>query len=369
MCKIEILLTKIMSEYELKENYNLWLILLPQKNIDVTKGLLASSFNPSKDAIVICEPKSFGRLSEVSKLLAAQFGWPIKSVKSGDPVSSKGVFQLEEEFDFSSDNMMMISTTVFPNQSPHIIVEDNQVCFQVKETLDTDQAAPLFNSDEMSQIACALSHDVRAPVRHITQFAKLATETDDLPEEVLDYLDIISSSGRNMNEQLEALVKYIRLNLQAPKLMQIDLPLCLENVKNRLADSISKDALKIQLDCAEPVWSDSELLGEVFYQLIDNSIKFSKDNALLEVAIVGKKEGENLVFEYRDNSAGFSYLPSDTYTSVFQKLHSKEGFRGAGIGLSLCRKIMHGLKGTFVIDDSDEPGVKIKLQLPAGPAV
>ncbi len=358
-----------MSGYELKQIYNLWLIMLPQKNVEVVEQLSASSFDPLKDAIVICEPKSAGCLSDVSRLLATKFDWPVKSIKNGDPVCSKGVFQLEEEFDFSSDKMIMISTMVLPDQSPHIVVDDNQVRLGMNKDLVTEQEASLFSSDEMSKIACALSHDVRAPVRHITQFAKLATEVDEIPEEVLEYLNIISSSGRNMNEQLEALVKYIRLNLQASELKAIDLSLCLEKVKSRLKNTISADDLNIQLHCAEQVWSDPELLSEVLYQLIDNSIKFSKDKALLEVKIFGKKEGDNLVIEYQDNSAGFSYLPSDAYSSVFQKLHSKEGFRGAGIGLSLCRKIMHGLKGTFVIDDSGEPGVKITLQLPAGPAV
>lgn len=199
---------------------------------------------------------------------------------------------------------------------------------------------------ELEAFSYSVSHDLRAPLRHINGFVDMLTAdySNLLPDKAKHYLDVIANSSRDMGTLIDDLLQFSRTGRQEMQESVLDMNKVLQEV---LA-SVELDAVnrKIEWNIAElpQTKADPSLLRMVWFNLLSNAIKFTKDKELAIIQVGFLEEEEENIFFVRDNGAGFDMRYANKLFGVFQRLHSKVQFEGTGIGLANVRRIIlkHG---------------------------
>jgi len=198
---------------------------------------------------------------------------------------------------------------------------------------------------ELEAFSYSVSHDLRAPLRHIDAFSRmLADSAKDLPENTRLYLKRITDSVRRMNGLIEDLLALARVGRQELSFR----PTGLSSVVAPLVDELRQENVNrsIEWRTAELpfVECDPLLMHQVFRNLLDNSVKFTRqrEKAIIEVGTT-QNEGKHIIY-VRDNGVGFSMKYAEKLFGVFQRLHRQEDFEGTGVGLAIVQRIIrrHG---------------------------
>ena len=201
---------------------------------------------------------------------------------------------------------------------------------------------------ELESFSYSVSHDLRAPLRHIDGFASLLTKRANgtLDAEGRRYVATISQSAKRMGTLIDDLLAFSRIGR---------VPLCIEAFRHDalVADVIANGSYGttgrvISWDIARlpDVRADAAMLRQVWANLIENAVKYSSKTAAPQITIASRDDlgaGE-IVFFIRDNGVGFDMAYAEKLFGVFQRLHSHTEFEGTGIGLANVRRIVarHG---------------------------
>jgi PAS domain S-box-containing protein len=200
---------------------------------------------------------------------------------------------------------------------------------------------------ELESFSYSVSHDLRAPLRHVDGFASLLTKhaATQLDEESRRYVSIISKAAKQMGALIDDLLAFSRIGrapLRQEPINQSQL------VATVIANGRFDPESRITWDIAPlpDVRADTAMLRQVWTNLIDNAVKYSSKNPKPRISIGGgKAEGDaEYVFFVRDNGVGFDMAYADKLFGVFQRLHGPSEFEGTGIGLANVRRIVarHG---------------------------
>jgi signal transduction histidine kinase len=199
---------------------------------------------------------------------------------------------------------------------------------------------------ELEAFSHSVSHDLRAPLRHISGFAAMlmAKFAADLPAEAQRHLGVIMEGAQNMSRLIDDLLTFSRTNRQPLSVQSVDMASLASNVIEGLRTAFPGRVIETKVDAIPPCMGDPSLLRQVWVNLLGNAFKFTggKPNALVEVGW-SRESGDNVYF-VRDNGAGFDMRQSERLFSVFQRLHQAEEFEGTGVGLSIVQRIIlrHG---------------------------
>jgi signal transduction histidine kinase len=200
---------------------------------------------------------------------------------------------------------------------------------------------------ELEAFSYSVSHDLRAPLRHIDGFSSLLAKhaAAALDEKSRRYIGVISDAARKMGRLIDDLLTFSRMGRAQLSASEIDhnalvTAIIRENAFDKI-EGISWDISPLPAGQA-----DAAMLRQVWFNLIDNAVKYSRRAAAPRIeigAFAGPREGEN-VFYVRDNGAGFDMKYVDKLFGVFQRLHTEAEFEGTGIGLANVRRIVdrHG---------------------------
>ncbi len=210
-----------------------------------------------------------------------------------------------------------------------------------------DRTAQLEESNkELEAFSYSVSHDLRAPLRHISGFVDLLTKSfqDKLPEPEKHYLDTIADSAHQMGILIDDLLQFSRTGRQEMKLTELDMNIALQEAIQGIKHDVKDRSIKWEIAMMPLVYGDFALLRLVWLNLLSNAVKFTgtKANARIEI---GFNEGNNeFEFFVRDNGVGFDMHYAGKLFGVFQRLHSSHEFEGTGIGLANVRRIIlrHG---------------------------
>ena len=200
---------------------------------------------------------------------------------------------------------------------------------------------------ELEAFAYSVSHDLRAPLRHINGFLDLLTKTalPALSQEEQHYFRQIADSARQMDRLIDDLLLFSRMGQAVLRPERIDLNQLLHEAlaqveleaKDRKILWTKRDLPHVQADCS--------MLRQVLVNLLSNAIKYTRPRnpAEIEIGAVQPEDDEVIVF-VRDNGVGFDMRFADKLFGVFQRLHSSADFEGTGIGLANVRRIIvrHG---------------------------
>jgi PAS domain S-box-containing protein len=201
-------------------------------------------------------------------------------------------------------------------------------------------------NQELEAFSYSVSHDLRAPLRHINGFVDLLTEkyTDLLPEKGRHYLDVIVDSSKQMAALIDDLLQFSRTGRKEMQETNLDMNQVLQEAIGQMNPDI--ETRKIEWDIAQlpTIQGDHSLLRMVWQNLLSNAIKFTKEKEKAHIQIGCTYDEYEFTFFVRDNGAGFDMRFANKLFGVFQRLHTAKEFEGTGIGLANVRRIIlkHG---------------------------
>ena len=195
---------------------------------------------------------------------------------------------------------------------------------------------------ELEAFTYSVSHDLRAPLRHIVGFSKMLGETCGslLTPEGRHYLQRIESGTHRMGMLVDDLLNLTRIGRQEIKLQVTSLDSIVKDVVAELALDLAGREVEWKISSVPSVMGDPALLRVVFDNLLANAVKYTRtrQKAVIEVA------AENSALYVRDNGVGFDMKYADKLFGAFQRLHRSEDFEGTGVGLAIVQRIVqkHG---------------------------
>jgi PAS domain S-box-containing protein len=216
-----------------------------------------------------------------------------------------------------------------------------------RKALAQTNAQLVAANKELEAFSYSVSHDLRAPLRHIDGFTRLLCETygKDVPEQVQHYLDRILAAVSYMGRLVDGLLNLAKLGRK--EILRSDGVSLGDLVLAAIADFSSETEgrrVEWRVDSLPIVSCDPGLLSSVFSNLLSNALKFTREvkNPVIQVGACGN--GDRATIFVRDNGVGFDSRYADKLFGVFQRLHREEDFEGTGIGLATVQRIIqrHG---------------------------
>ena len=220
---------------------------------------------------------------------------------------------------------------------------------------------------ELEAFTYSVSHDLRAPLRHVNGFAQMLEEDmgSQLSPTSRDYLERIRQRTVQMGIMVDDLLKLARLGRQPLNPRLTPLTEIVAAVIAELESEIAGRPVEWQIRELPAVACDPGLLGVVFTNLISNAVKYTRprDVAVIEVGET-TRDGERAFF-VKDNGVGFDMKYADKLFGVFQRLHRKEDFEGMGVGLATVQRIIHKHGGRIWAEAVPDRGASFYFTLNA----
>ena len=222
-------------------------------------------------------------------------------------------------------------------------------------------------NQELEAFSYSVSHDLRAPLRHLDGFSRILQEEfgPQLPSEARHYLDRVRSAATNMSNLVEDLLQLSRVGRQLPRRQRASLrALCDEAVREILPEANGREICWKFHDLPD-VEADPILLRQVFTNLLSNAVKFTRKQPAPVIEVGARKESGKAVVFVKDNGTGFDPRYADKLFGVFQRLHRQDEYEGTGIGLATVQRIVHKHGGSVWAESQLGHGATFFFSLPA----
>jgi len=214
-----------------------------------------------------------------------------------------------------------------------------------KELENKNKELELINK-ELEAFSYTVSHDLRAPLRHIGGFVNLLVKNNStqLDESGLRYLNIISESYIEMGNLVDALLAFSRLGRTELQRTKINSKSLVDKVIKTFSNELAGRNVEINISNLPDALGDETLIYQVWVNLVSNALKYSRNKEKAVIDIGGKIENDKTIFYIKDNGVGFDMKYADKLFGVFQRLHKAKDFEGIGIGLANVNRIIvrHG---------------------------
>jgi PAS domain S-box-containing protein len=204
-----------------------------------------------------------------------------------------------------------------------------------------------FSNRELEAFAYSVAHDLRAPLRSISNFSLALAEdcTDRLDALGLDYLQRIRASSQRMSELIDGILALSRVNRTEFVEAEVDLSAQARSIAEQLQRWQPQRTVRFSLQEGLVDQGDAQLLRSVLENLLGNAWKFTRERPVAEIEFGAlPEEGNRRVYFVRDNGAGFDMEFQQKLFGVFQRLHTQQEFEGNGVGLATVQRILrrHG---------------------------
>jgi light-regulated signal transduction histidine kinase (bacteriophytochrome) len=223
---------------------------------------------------------------------------------------------------------------------------------------------------ELESFAYSVSHDLRAPLRHVVGFSELLQKQGSatLDDKSNRYIRTILDAAKRMGNLIDDLLAFSRIGRAETKKAAVDLAQLANEVVTELRQEAKDREIAWKIGALPRSYGDRAMLRLVFVNLMANAVKFTRARkpAEIEVGAANGHDGAIEVF-VRDNGAGFDMQYVDKLFGVFQRLHLTEQFEGTGIGLATVQRIIHRHGGTVRAEGTVDRGGTFYFSLPKAP--
>jgi len=225
------------------------------------------------------------------------------------------------------------------------------------------------SNKELEAFAYSVSHDMRAPLRHIDGFLELLHNriAEVLDDQSQHYMDTIADAAKRMGMLIDDLLAFSRMGRRELSNMPVDLSALVRDVIRELEPDTASRDIRWRIADLPVVTGDRAMRRVALMNLVANAVKFTRrcDRAEIEIGCQPDR-GEVVVF-VRDNGVGFDMQYADTLFGVFQRLHRMEDFEGTGIGLANVRRIIARHGGRTWAEGQVNQGAVFYFSLPQEP--
>lgn len=230
-----------------------------------------------------------------------------------------------------------------------------------KKNLELENA-----NEELEAFTYSVSHDLRAPLRHIAGFAELLKKRhrEKLDKEGANYIDYVTEASSNMGHLIDDLLQLSRVGRGEILEREINVEELVLDCSERLDKEHPNLKIRWEIGSIENVVADYNLLKQVWLNLLGNAVKYSskREESIIEVKSIVKDHF--VVFSVKDNGIGFDDAYKDKLFAPFQRLHSSEDFEGTGIGLAIVRRIIARFGGRIWAESELNNGATFSFMLP-----
>ncbi|RYZ55111.1 MAG: PAS domain-containing sensor histidine kinase, partial [Sphingobacteriales bacterium] len=237
------------------------------------------------------------------------------------------------------------------------------------------------SNEDLQQFAHVASHDLKEPVRKIMVFNSLLREElrQVLSGKADTWLSKIEHAAQRMNAMIDGVLLYSTVNSMDQTRIPIDLNELMQQVETDLEVMISQKHAMVRYKELPLVSGLPLLIYQLFYNLVNNSLKFSRKDVSPVITVRDEQPGEDDIAAHRlsdhlsyikivveDNGIGISEEDAARIFGAFTRLHSKDQFEGTGLGLALCKKIAERHGGAIWAEHRGQEGAMFCILLPAG---
>ncbi|MGB3724546.1 MAG: ATP-binding protein [Glaciecola sp.] len=228
---------------------------------------------------------------------------------------------------------------------------------------------------ELEDFAFVASHDLQEPLRKILAFGDRLQSTDSLTDKQQDYLKRMRGAASRMSTLISDLLEFSRITTRGKAFQKLDLNALLEACVDDLAVLIDETNVSLHIDDLPSIQGDPTQIRQLFFNLLANAIKFSASEenpkVTLTVNAIAQPDeievddlGQWYTFSIVDNGIGFEQEYAEKIFAPFQRLHSRQAFKGTGIGLAICRRIVERHNGLISATGNIEEGAIFDVCLP-----
>lgn len=219
---------------------------------------------------------------------------------------------------------------------------------------------------DMDELSYIISHDLQEPLRMVTSYMQLLNKRygDKLDDSAKEYIKYAVDGSNRLKQMMDDLLTYSRIGRTGLNIEEVDPESIINQAKKMLGGrhNGSEFILNFEQGNVKKIKCDKALLRELFFNIIDNSLKFNHNpKQVIEIDI--RETAAEWVFSVKDNGLGIDREYHSKVFGVFQKLHNHSEYPGSGIGLAICEKIARKHNGRIWIDDGTKDGTKFFISI------
>jgi light-regulated signal transduction histidine kinase (bacteriophytochrome) len=222
------------------------------------------------------------------------------------------------------------------------------------------------SNKELEAFSYSVSHDLRAPLRHIAGYAELLSdmEAEKLSERGVRFLEHIGESARFAGTLVDNLLSFSQMGRAALRLSDVDLGALVDAIRHEMLPDYEGRDLEWQVAPLPVVYADAAFIHLALRNLLSNAIKYTRTREHAKIEISARQTATEVIVSIRDNGVGFDMEYAGKLFGVFQRLHRMEEFEGTGIGLASVRRILERHDGRVWADSALDKGATFFFALP-----
>jgi light-regulated signal transduction histidine kinase (bacteriophytochrome)/CheY-like chemotaxis protein len=219
---------------------------------------------------------------------------------------------------------------------------------------------------ELEAFSYSVSHDLRAPLRHIEGFIEIlvTTKAHALDNEARRYLDTITESARQMGRLIDDLLAFSRTSRAELRKTRVPFNALVESAIQELRREFGHRKIEWKIAALPDVEGDPSLLRQVMLNLLSNALKYTRKRKIARIEVNSKTANDEIVLSVHDNGVGFDMRYVHKLFGVFQRLHRAADFEGTGIGLANVRRIIQRHGGRVWAVGKQDQGATFFIALP-----
>ena len=224
------------------------------------------------------------------------------------------------------------------------------------------------SNQELEQFAYVASHDLQEPLRMVSSFTQLLEKRykDKIDEQANTYISFAVDGANRMQKLINDLLDYSRITTRGKDFEPIDANTELQLVLSGMKLSLDEADALVTFDKLPSITADKSQFGRLLQNLIGNAIKFTRPEVQPQVHIGVKDKGQTWLFSVKDNGIGIEQEFKDRIFVIFQRLHSKSAYKGTGIGLAVCKRIVERHGGTIWFESKPGQGTTFLFTIKKG---
>ncbi|RJP16168.1 MAG: PAS domain-containing protein [Candidatus Abyssobacteria bacterium SURF_5] len=279
-------------------------------------------------------------------------------------------FQVEHTFPNIGRRVMLLNARRLQNENFGVIlllaIEDVTERIDSERRLDRLMRELKQSNEELQYFAYVASHDLQEPLRMITSYVQLIERRYGhlLEDDAREFMDYVVDGATRMKALIESLLEYSRVQTRGKEPEAVDAEEVLARVLQTLGSLIRENHATVTHDTLPVVVADPIQFSMVFQNLIDNAIRFRKEDEPLKVHISAKEAGNEWVFSVSDNGIGIEPRHYERIFRLYQRLHTRGEHTGTGIGLAICKRVVERHGGRIWVESIPGAGSTFFFTIP-----